>query len=248
MDVMICDDEATERVFLREVVERLFARQGVSLTLRLFESAEAFWFHYQEDSRLDILLLDIQMKEMDGVSLARRLRERDERCQIIFITGYSDFLAEGYEVSALQYLMKPVAAEKLEAALDRALARLSYEPPVLLLSGKEQRARIPQPEILYIEVLGHEVTVHAAREQVTVPGPLSRLEEQLMPESFVRCHRAFLVNLRHIRRVTRQAVELDGGQSLPLSRRLYPEVQQAFIRYYGAVRSGCSDGTEKFPQ
>lgn len=92
----------------------------IAIGAECFLSAESFLFHYAEDKTYDILLLDIEMGKMDGVTMAREIRRDNQTVQIVFITGYSDYISEGYEVAALHYLMKPVNEQKLYAVLDRA--------------------------------------------------------------------------------------------------------------------------------
>ncbi len=108
------------RGFRRPVRRRMGAPPGHTAELLRFPSAEAFLFHYAEDKSCDILLLDVEMGAMNGVELAKRIREENDALQIVFITGYTDYIAEGYDVSALHYLVKPVSREK---ALRRARPR-----------------------------------------------------------------------------------------------------------------------------
>ena len=104
-----------------------------AIQAEVFASAESFLFRYAEDKEWDILLLDIEMGAMDGVTMAKKVRAHNEAVQIVFITGYSDYIAEGYEVAALHYLMKPVNREKLMAVLDRALEKRKQEERCLNL-------------------------------------------------------------------------------------------------------------------
>ena len=121
--VAICDDSKTDAEYAQKVLCKWAQDRGVEVYPKIFSSAESFLWRYAEDKRWDILLLDIEMDGMDGVTMAKEVRRGNEAVQIVFITGYSDYIAEGYEVAALHYLMKPVRAEKLAAVLDRALEK-----------------------------------------------------------------------------------------------------------------------------
>lgn len=113
LKVAICDDEEKQRIYMRSMLEA-WAKERAHLTeVQTFSSAEAFLFAYNEDMSFDILLADIEMGKMNGVELARVLRARNERLQIVFVTGYDKYIADGYDVMALHYLMKPVNEEKL---------------------------------------------------------------------------------------------------------------------------------------
>ena len=179
---------------------------------------------------MDILLLDIQMKAMNGVELARRIREEDAAAQIVFVTGYPDFMAEGYDVSALHYLMKPVNEAKLFEVLDKAVKNLSKREAAILIASDGGNVRLPVMEIAYAESFDHFIEVHTAKSKHTVKMPLYKLKNML-PEDFVICHRSYIVNMRYIKKITRADVVLDSGQALPLSRRLYADVNRAMMKY-----------------
>ena len=123
--IAICDDSGADRQYISALVTGWAESTGHTVQISAFASAESFLFHYAEKSDFDILLLDIEMGDMDGVAMAKQLRKENDTVQIIFITGYSDYISEGYEVAALHYLMKPVKDEKLFSVLDRAVEKLS---------------------------------------------------------------------------------------------------------------------------
>ena len=104
----VCDDSPIDAGYVLGLLKSWARERGVPLQTERFPSAEAFRFRYEEDKTFDLLLLDIEMGQMDGVALAKAVRRENETVQIVFVTGYSDYIAEGYEVAALHYLMKPV--------------------------------------------------------------------------------------------------------------------------------------------
>ena len=159
--IAICDDSAADRDHIAALTRQWAERGGHLLELSQFVSAENFLFEYSDKSDYDILLLDIEMGEMDGVELAKHLRREDETLQIVFITGYSDYISEGYEVAALHYLMKPVKEDKLLTVLDRAAERLHKAERVLTLELGGEMVRVPLRQIRYIDVRLNYATVHA---------------------------------------------------------------------------------------
>lgn len=128
----ICDDCAADAQFVSEILKAWADERGAEVNAEIYPSAESFLFAYDENKAYDMLLLDIEMGGMDGVSMARRVRAGNKTVQIIFITGYSDYIAEGYDVAALHYLMKPVNREKLFGVLDRAVERLKISQRALI--------------------------------------------------------------------------------------------------------------------
>lgn len=226
--VAICDDATADRDYLQTLVKRWAADRGHRVELTLYPSAESFLFRYAEDKDVQILLLDIEMGPMDGVSLARTLRKENDAVQIVFITGYSDYIADGYEVEALHYLMKPVKEEKLFAVLDRAVEKLHSNQRTLLLELPGEVVRLPVYQIRSAEVQGNYVTIHA-KTDCTVKMTLSDLEAQL-DDDFFRLGRSALVNLGCVARVSKTAVTLNDGTVLPLPRGAYERINRAIIQ------------------
>lgn len=220
--IAICDDRQEDREYVRQLTARWAQQRGNQVEMTEFCSAEQFLF-----SCFDLLLLDIEMGEMDGVSLAKQVRRTNELMQIVFITGYSDYITEGYEVAALHYLMKPVKEEKLFAVLDRAVERLHKNTKVLTLETAEEMVRVPLYQVSALEVQRNYVTVHA-RQDYTVKKSLSELMEQL-DERFFRVGRSAVVNLNDISRVTRSDIYLTDGRSIPLPRGAYDKLNRAII-------------------
>ncbi len=237
LQIAICDDEPAMLEYLDALVNQWGESRGEPVNAQCFPSAQALWFTWEESPRFDVLLLDIQMQGLDGVSLAHKIREKDTRSVIIFITGTVEFAAEGYDVSALHYLLKPVDEEKLFFCLDRAVAQLRRAPKQLLLPVAGVQTRFSAEDIFYAEAFAHTVCIHTGEGQAEAQISISALEQALANEPFIRCHRSYLVNLRHIRRIDKTELSLDDGAQLPVSRRLYAAVNDAFIRFFKGEES-----------
>lgn len=225
--IAICDDCDVDRQYILNMVTLWGERSGYIVHVDLFSSAENFLFHYTEEGDYDILLLDIEMGTMDGVTMAKRLRKENDTVQIVFITGYSDYILEGYEVAALHYLMKPVKEEKLCAVLDRAAQKLAKNEKVLNFEIGGEMIRVPIYQIRYADVFGNYVTIHASSD-VTIKMTLSDLEKQL-DERFYRAGRSCIVNLSQISRVTKAEIKLSDGTAIPLPRGAYDGINRAII-------------------
>ena len=226
----VCDDSSADRAYVTALIEAWGCSRDILLQIEDYPSAEAFLFAYEGNEAVDVLFLDIEMGDMSGVELAKRLRQMGAGLQIVFLTGYMEYIAEGYDVEALHYLIKPVAQEKLGAVLERAVERLKTRENVLLLSLSDGVVRLPLYEIRYLEVMKNYVTLHAV-EEYSVKRSLSELTKEL-DESFYRIHRSYIVNLRFVKRITRTEVTLKDGAALPLSRKLYDGLNQALIKYF----------------
>lgn len=227
--IAICDDNDTDSRYISSLVSLWAEQRNIHIHSDVFPSAEAFLFHYAEQKDYDMLLLDIEMGEMDGVTMAKSVRRENETVQIIFITGYSEYISEGYEVSALHYLMKPVHKEKLFEVLNRAAEKLRKNERILYLEISGEMVRIPFYEIRYLEVCQNYVTLHA-KENYTVKKTLREFETEL-DDRFFRAGRSYLINLSYIQKVTKTEVHLTESSVIPLSRGLYEPLNRAIISY-----------------
>ena len=227
--VAICDDSNTDAGYVQSILNNWATARQLSVQVETFPSAESFLFHYAEDKAFDILLLDIEMESMDGVTMAKQVRKDNETMQIVFITGYSEYIAEGYEVAALHYLMKPVKEDKLFAVLDRALEKQKQNERCLNLELSGEMVRIPFYEIRYLDVHQNYVTIHS-KQDYTIKRTLGEFEKEL-DDRFHRVGRAMILNLKYIQRVTKSDVHLSDGSVLPLPRGAYEPLNRAIIAH-----------------
>lgn len=231
INIAVCDDERTEIEYLTLLIKQWADMREVNVSVAAFLSAEDFLFHYVDSKNFDILLLDIQMKAQSGVELAKLIRKENDAAQIIFITGFPDFMQEGYEVSALHYLIKPIGGEKLFEVLDRARKNMGQVDKSLFLTVDGEMHRIPFSEIRFIEAQGHYIIIKTVSREYKAKVNLSEIQKSL-DNGFFRCQRSFIVNLKYIRRITRTSVVLDKATEIPLSRNLYEDVNQAVIDFF----------------
>ena len=227
LKIAIVDDEPADRAYLMELTRRWGEAAGHTLQLETFPSAESFLFQCEAEGGFQILLIDSEIGGMDGVTRAHKVRQADDAVQIIFITGYSDYIAEGYEVEALHYLMKPVDEGKLFSVLGRAAEKLRKNERALTLDLGDETVRLPVHKVRWAEVQGNYVTVHA-ETGYTVRMTLRELERQL-DDRFFRVGRSAVVNLSCITRVTKAAIFLSDGSQIPLPRGAYEKVNRAII-------------------
>lgn len=225
--IAICDDNPADVRYLSGLLKEWAKEQGAALCTDTFPSAEAFLFRYAERKDYDILLLDIEMAETDGVTLARIVRKDNEAVQIIFITGYSDYIEEGYDVAALHYLLKPVRQDRLFQVLDRALEKLRRNERALTLELSGEVLRIPLYEILYLEVSRNYVTIHGKKDY-RVKMTLGEFQP-LLDQRFFRLGRSCILNLTRVERITRTEVTLRDGSRIPLPKSMYEALNRAVI-------------------
>lgn len=227
----VCDDAPGDREIVCSYLERWARERGNVVTKSMFSSAESFLFQLEDNKAYDLLLLDIEMKGINGVELARKIREVNREVQIVFVSGYDDYISDGYDVEALNYILKPVDYEKFAAVLDKAADKIRKNERAIFFELNDGMVRVPMYEITYIEVRANYITVHTTKEELSVRTTLSKIEKEL-DSRFFRTSRSYIVNLRYVRRTSKKDVTLLDGTTVPLSRGLYEPLNQAFIRNF----------------
>ncbi len=226
--VAICDDVDMDRQHICGMVRRWAKASGLDVRIYEFPSAESFLFQYAEEKDYDILLLDVEMRGMSGIDLAKTIRAMRGRVEILFITSHFEYIAEGYEVDALHYLGKPVAEQKLFEVLSRALDRRRVEPPSVVISCDGETVKLFEEDILYVESFAHYIEIHTRLGVYKVKEGIASFEKKLSGD-FYRAHRSYLLNLKAVERISRADVTVAGGARIPLARGKYDEVNRAFI-------------------
>lgn len=214
----ICDDSADARIALKAALERALDRRKGEGAFFEFSSGEGLlrWLE-KHAGELDMAFLDIEMGELDGMETARRLRAADEGLQLVFVTGYTDYVFDGYSVGALGYLMKPPKPERLDEVLDRGLeARLRDGEKMFLCRSGETVYRIPRRSIRYFVSDRRQVSCVAAARTYTFYGRLDEVE-RAVGEGFVRIHQRYLVRSAAVDRLEGNQVFV-GEEALPVSR------------------------------
>ena len=227
--IALCDDSDADRQYVLKMVERWAMGAGHAVHTDTFTSAESFLFHYAEESDYDILLLVVEMQNMTGIELAKRIRTDNNRAEIIFITSHFEFAGEGYEVDALHYLVKPISESKLAEVLSKASAKLSVEPPYVVISCEGETLRLYEADIVYIESFLHYLEIHTKDRTYRIKESMVALESKLS-DDFFRVHRSYMVSLKAITRISRSAVTVDGRIDVPLARGRYDDINRAFIK------------------
>ena len=235
MKIAIIEDEKAHSQLLESYIQSFSKAEQVRMELQYFESAENFLFVWEAEHDFDLLFLDIQMAGMDGMSLAKQIRRQNEEVLIVFTTGISDYIQEGYEVEALQYLLKPLKEENVHKCLKRALAKRPAED-VLVFHTEEETLKLTERSINYIEARGHGSCIGTAHQKpIEVKENLSAIEQMLKAGEFIKCHRSYICRLGNVHHIDKENVYFDDGSSIPVSRRQLGVVNQAFIRYYAKV-------------
>lgn len=234
MDIAIVEDEEVHSSLLRQHVLAWAKERSRSVHIFIYGNAESFLFSL-EDRAPDAVFADIQMPGMSGMEMIRKLREKDSEMPVVFTSGLSEYLQEGYEVQALHYLVKPISAEKVFECMDRVCSQKSTRS-MFVARTEDGMVRLDLREANYCEAEGHYARfVMTDRTEIRVLRSISELGKELPEEAFVRCHRSYLCNLENVKQIMQEVVIFDNGESVPVSRRLYRDLNRRFIEFYRGV-------------
>lgn len=229
-NIAICEDEKLFSETHEKICRDIFSKLNIACHISVFNNSAGFLKasggghkHY------NLILLDIVMEGINGIELAKKIRESDDEATIIFITSSRDYALQGYDVKALHYLMKPADSAQLERLI-LADYKTKFQSNFLIIKSGTQNLRIPTNDIISMETVGRRVEITLPDKTHYYSGKLTELLAQLPSERFVRCHQAFAVNIDNIRELARQDAITITGKTIPVSRTYIKDVQQAFLR------------------
>lgn len=229
----IVEDEAAAQGYVQGLIEEWAAGTGHCLQLVSCASAEEFLFKYEQPGMLDIVFLDIMLGDMNGMELARNIRKRDKRLQIIFLTGVQDYVFEGYEIGAVRYLLKPVRRQELDLTLQHCCERMIYKKTeYFAFRYQGESLRIAFSDIRFVRVDGHYVQMVTEGKTYEWKGSLMQVREKLDNKMFAFVNRSTIVNLEYVTRITREECFLENGETLPISRGAYKALNEGFMAFY----------------
>jgi DNA-binding LytR/AlgR family response regulator len=242
MRIAIVDDLSADAEKLREFICRWAQEQGIFLVPApvVFESGEALLAGFALDS-FDVIFLDIYMSGMTGMEAAKKIREQDYACQLIFTTATREFAVDSYDVAAAFYLVKPYSYEKLAQALTRCDAELLEQKQCVMVPGTAGQQPLLLHQITHTEYYGRCVEVHlTSGEKLTVPMRQADFTALLLAYPyFCDCTRGVLVNLEQAENLLADRFLLKNGTSVPVSRLKYQKVREQFLTFtYAQMRGG----------
>ncbi|MGM8251455.1 LytR/AlgR family response regulator transcription factor [Clostridium perfringens] len=230
LSIAICDDEKISRIILREMLGKICNKNNMEAIIDEFSSGVELLNVYKRNTKkYSIVFCDILMDGMNGIELLRKLGELDAFIQAILITGSEEYVFQGYDVGALNYLMKPVSFEKLEKEFLRAIKSLNFTSPsryAISINGKTNF--IDLSEVLFFEVNNKTITANLEKESIDFNMKIAKLEEELRSRNFLRCHRSYLVNITHIESIFQNKIILKNSIEIPVGR-VYKKELKTFL-------------------
>lgn len=216
--IAICDDETDARDALRFQLEKILIEDAEQIVYEFSSGTNAASWLKNHPGEIDLLFLDVEMQGLNGMETAKKIRAFDEQIVIVFVTGYADYVFDGYHVDALDYLIKPAPEEKLRQLIGRVRARAAQEEArTFTLKNMDGTWRFRLRDILCFYSDRRKVTLVTAKGEYSFYARLDEIGEQLSPD-FVRIHQRYLINPFHVEYLGSESVTINGRE-FPCSRK-----------------------------
>lgn len=234
--IAIVDNEPLFLSILKKMSIKLLSSSSCRYTIHTYESGEGLLAALTTSNSYDLYFLDILLDGMNGMELARHIRDISSDAKLVFITSSSEYAVESYEVAPLHYLVKPVTIVTLEEAFRRFFEVygedcLKKEETVLLKDTLNQKVVLPLSDIYYAEIMESRITVHTRTGSFVCRGRMDDLQKLLPTDQFYRCHRSFLVNFQHVSGIRRYDFILKNEVYVPVAKGCFKEASLAFSEY-----------------
>ena len=234
LHIAICDDEKDFVANLTALIEQYAAERGEEIKVTAYYDGMELIERY--DPSIDLILLDIQMRLMDGLQAAEHIRRMDETVGILFLTTMTQYGLEGYKYQAINYIIKPIRYVRLKAELDQWLKRHRKDTsPAIVVTNDAGKFKIALNSLRYIETFNRNLLLHTERENIICYKSMKEMERELCEKGFVRCHTSYLVNLYYVKNVRSRSLEIEliTGEILPISQPKRKKFMEQLAEYMG---------------
>ena len=238
LKIAVCDDELLFRTRIANALTDNLNEQGIfDYQMELFQSGRELCELKEELRQFDALFLDISMPDKNGMQVAEYVRNIHPNIALVFITSYIDFAPAGYQLNAMRYILKDSLEQYLPEAVRAVLRKTELQKLEMAYDFLEGRQTISIAELYYIESSKHKLVFHLEKsEPCTIYGKLDEMEQQLAMYNFIRVHKSFLVNYKHINQIGNYKVYLSNGEELPIPRERFRQVKERYYELRGGLQ------------
>ena len=233
MRVAICDDDKNDISRLTKLLEQYDAEKHIGFTFGEYESGAKLLNSLRDGAEADIVFLDINMDDLDGLTVAKRIREKMEDVPIVLVTAYMNYALDGYKVKASRFLIKDDLDNTFVECMDHICGEMLRKSKDIMLSCVEGEVRLKASDIILIETSGHKSIIRLSDQTYQIYEKLEVLEEKLKGFGFLRAHKSFIVNMGHIRSINSYVMTLNDGRQIPVPKARYKQVRQEYALFVG---------------
>lgn len=229
INIAICDDEQTSLNSIERLVADFFSSQNIKINISLFSSGEEL---LSSDRDIDILFLDIQMKQLNGIETAKKIRNKRYKCFLIFITVLKEMVFQSFEVQPFDYMLKPIQYYSFKKTMERLLLSMkSADKENLLIQRGTESSIVSFKEIIYCEIINRKIYLHL--KSANVIDYYDRIEnlEKKLDNRFFRCHRSYLINMQYLISYKNGLAYMIENHQIPVSRLRSKEFSNVILKY-----------------
>jgi DNA-binding LytR/AlgR family response regulator len=233
LNIVICEDDNLFRDILREYLEIILKEVTDQFEIIEFNCGEYLIENYSDN--IDIYFLDIEMGKLTGMDVARKIREKNDKSEIIFTTGLIDYIHDGYEVRAYRYLLKPIQFEQLKEHVNSCIKDIiKKNENNLIVQIKGEVHNIKIDDIMFIEVINKDIMIHTKKQIYNTKTCMKKIEKELTRYNFYRCHKGFLVNINQIESIRKNMIYINDIK-IPVSRYRMKDLKFKLISSLGDI-------------
>lgn len=229
MRVAICDDEKPMQTILENLLDEFGRLRNIDISIDKFDNGHDL-LRVLNEKEYEIVFMDYQMQDIDGMETSRLIRSRNTDCVIIFVSAFPEVAVDSYEVNAFRFIVKPINKEKLFKAIDDHLRSIDYDN-LLILNTNDGKWKIKMSDIIYAEAKGKHTIVRTAQKSFEINIHMKKIEDKLPSEKFCRCQRAYIAGFAHINNHTNAEIIFDNGERAQIGKAYYAKFKNAFQEY-----------------
>ncbi|MBM7833045.1 LytR/AlgR family response regulator transcription factor [Clostridium sardiniense] len=236
VNIAICDDQGYDRINLKNILEKIAIKNNIIIKIEEFNSGRELLSVYQRDiPKYDVVFLDMILGDSNGIDIAKRIIEFNESVKFIILSSSKEFILDGYEISAVNYIIKPPSIDRIEKELLRAIEISNSNEEFYEINKNGSKLLLKLNDIYYLEVEHRKINVYKKDDVINYYEKLENVERDLEEKGFKRCHRSYVINISKIKELKSNEVRLLNGQVIPIGRKYRESLKESFFNYLQMV-------------
>lgn len=236
INIAICDDQDYDRKNLKQILEKISLRNNIRFNIEEFKSGKELLNIYKRDiPKFDVIFLDIILGDSNGIDVAKCILDLYSSVKFIILSSSKDFILDGYDISAINYIIKPSSIERIEKELLRAIDIQENNKKFYEINKNGNTVLLKLNNIYYFEVDHRKVNVYEKENVIDYYDRLDNVEKNLVDKGFKRCHRSYVINISKIKELRSNEVKLLNEQIVPVGRKYKENLKETFFNYLQTV-------------
>lgn len=236
INIAICDDEISDSDYLKNIIEKISIDNNIVINTECFNDAEELIKLYKRDTpEYNVIFLDMMLGKHNGIDVAKKILNVNNSVKFIILSSSKEYVFSGYEIMAVNYILKPANEEKIKKELYRALDIKNNNKEFYKINKGGKKQFLNLSEIYYFEINKRKINVYMNKQQLDYYEKIGNIEIELLDKGFVRCHRGYVINISKIKEINGNDITLINGEIIPVGRKYKQNLKEAFFNYLELV-------------